>query len=53
MKKSYCPVCNIYFEYFTTRDFIIHAPCKQRVQVETCEPESEVVIEDTEPEQGE
>lgn len=51
MKNGYCPNCKIKFDYFTTHDFIIHAPCNQRVGVEPCDPEEDIVI--VEPEQGE
>lgn len=39
LKKGYCPHCESEFTYSTQREFIIHAPCKRRVEVEPCEPE--------------
>jgi len=50
MKKGYCSFCDVEFEYFTLRNFIIHAPCKQCVEVEPCEPE---VIEEPQSEVAE
>ena len=46
-ETGYCPHCKGEFTYNTQRNFIIHAPCKQRVEVEPCEPEPEPeVVED-------
>lgn len=54
LKTGYCPHCDCEFMYHTERNYVTHAPCGQKVEVEPCEaieeeptiPEEEAYVED-------